>query len=100
MFVQFKGAKTVTVDGGGPGLGSGSDGKTKVRVSKAGRRVKITGLPAKVRYLRLVLDSPTLRVQSVSCTTRTWMAKLWDWKGFTASVKTSADVRCPKGASR
>jgi hypothetical protein len=100
MFGQFKGSRVIDIDSSGAGLGRGSDGKTRVSITKAGRRAKISGIPAKVRRVRLVIDGPSLRVESVACTTRTWTAKLWDWKGFTTTVQTSADVRCPKGASR
>ncbi len=95
----FKKSRTVPITTAGPGLG-GADGKPTVRIAPAGRRVKITDLPAKVRRVRLVLDGPSLRVESIACVTRTWTAKLWDWKGFTTTVKTAADVRCPKGAGR
>jgi hypothetical protein len=100
MFGQFKGSRVIDIDSSGAGLGRASDGKTRVSITKAGRRVKISEIPAKVRRVRLVIDGPSLRVESVACTTRTWTAKLWDWKGFTTTVQTSADVRCPKGASR
>jgi hypothetical protein len=94
----FKNRRTIPIEAGGPGLG-GATGPPGVAVAANGRSVKITGLPSKVRRLRVALSSPSLRVESTGCTTKSWKGKLIDRVGNIAHVSTAADIHCPKGAA-
>ena len=66
----------------------------------SGGKVKIDGLPAKVRRLRVSLSSPGLLVETKSCGTKAWKATLGDRAGNFVDTSTSADVRCPRGAGK
>jgi hypothetical protein len=92
----FKKGKAIPIEANGTGLAT-ADGPPRIAISKNARTVKITKLPAKVRRLRLSLASPSLRVESPVCGTKSWKATMVDLKGNVAEVSTAGDVHCPKG---
>ena len=60
-------------------------------------KVRLEGLPSKVRRLRVALASPSLRIETASCGTKPWSATLGDRVGNFVKTSVNADVRCPRG---